>query len=580
MLRRTLLSYQFPYRRWDHSRYQGLLFGSFENTFYFRGADGQPRDDHPDDIPDPFHERITACMGLWDDGERLVLITWHDIVRYPGWTIAVTYWDRSAGWSAARMEADYNFAPLDVDTATRQLSDVRFTPIEVVDPATDFLSTGLIGDPSLYEHPPPLRPYTTSLTQAADGTIWANQAGGVLAITRASLKAQGLVYSWIHEYFEQNPPKPPSWASTVFGAQHQVGDYELTVVDPTIFDDFTPDNPLTPEDESGAVPRSEAKNQAAIARIAQMGEEGYRRAAVNYSRFIAPLTPSLMKTTQDVTVAYPATYVPNVVHFDPGDTAHPSSILYADIGVVEVSAFLVLSWSEVLLGNPTPRAGSGHPAGFNVVYALSREGTRRGLAILPQRPIALAYEEGDRAWALCADGTVVSFDYVTGEPFSYCWLPLPFSLVEGSVTTKMAWQRSYRRLIFFPVLTSNDPSAVRNHWASRLVGYSMTPLPVHVCRPIPLRPVRAGRQTPFLVRQVGSLGEPLPGIMTITPGAGVTVDRATVPLDDSGEAHVMVTASAAGDATLTASIQVDATWDHPEVPVPFNDNGTWVEGLV
>lgn len=624
MVPRTFLSLPFPYQHWRGSRYNyGAPVDGPE--WYFRpltasthpGYTGEDQEYDPDShIPPSYWEQVATCDGLWDDGERLVLITWMNIVVYPSWDVCATWWDRSSGGHRARQELNFVVPP---PTELERAGRDEFT---LEDPSLEALGTTIDAEVTYNSG---ITPYVRGFSQARDGSIWSAQEGSVNAICKIRMLTQGPVFGApkMPDVMETNATgriaeleaayyaEDPDAAVAASGLSphaamlaNTIALGEVQVLYPTFPPPSPPGEDTDPNVEGVQAPVPTNPTQAEIQQVHDaMGPDVYLdRANLYAGRYINRATM----------ISVPRTYfIPGSGFLIDDGSVAPSAdaFLLHELDVYSVSAFLVVHDRRVLYSTSGPRGGYVP----NVFYAVadviagritgaSNVGTGgtfvhppvcQKLILLPNQPVALAFDEHEsRAWAMLVDNTVCCFDYETGEVLSYFWVPLPYSAGSNTVSVKIAWQRNYRRLLVFGILPSKNPADTRNTYDSRIAGYSTTPLPVHVCKPIPLRPVRAGRPTPFLVRQVGSLGEPLAGLATLEPGEGVTVDRALVPLDDTGEAHVLVTASAEGEATLTARIEPAATWDHPVVPVPFSvatysvgredtviSNGPWIEGL-
>jgi hypothetical protein len=510
MLPRTYLSDSFPYRRHQHSS-SGI--GAIE---YGRG-------DHSFSIPEGYDESITMADGLFDDGERIVLVTWLNQTVWPSWDIIITYWDRASGVCRARADI-FTFpsaapmaAPFSIGVEDPE-REILGTPVASVSTSGIF---GLLGTTGFV--------YLRSITQAKDGTVWGlfNSFSTVLA--RAYLTSPRQAYRWSMT----TPRQDMRSAQTI-----------AKMIDPTLV----------------TIPSKEIQTPPTTVH------------EFDQSMDMDTFLDVAIGTTQTRGVATPTLGSGNYASLNFSGRGQMDS----DVNIPMLSGWhgwlVIDAASATILVNPL----SGYPdVPWNGV-ALVQNKKVLSFVRVPAYTKALAFEEGTRVWALLEDNTVVSFDYLSGEIFAYFWLPLPYTL--GGTNVCITWQRDYRRLLVFAIVRGFQNRGVRNSYVSRIAGYSTTPLPVRVCTPIPLRAVRAGRPSPFLIKQVGSLCEPIAGLAMLTPGEGVTVDRATVPLDDSGEAHVMVTASAEGQATFTASIHVIATWDKPAVATAFRSAEPWIEG--
>ena len=547
MLPRTFLSEPLPYQRIGAAN---LIWGG-QFTYIDYNRSGLSA------IPAAYDERLLQVDGLWDDGERMVVITWMDRVKWPSWGICATWFDRSSGRAVDRLEVVWALA-----SPRRQTGGKAFT-LEVEDPFYEFAGTA---EPNLAVGGAGPAAYVRGVTRGADGKLYAIQGGSVQAVTRVVMRVQKLVYG----YDGFSPSQLPDAAlraglseyGTLAAPVTGGGDMRLQVLG-------------VEATSSGSMP-TEAELRGVLAGL---GPEAAEAAALGSSvlTFAQP-TGGVFSSARDQGTARaqlvdPASgllYRYRVAQFLPGSASAEDAWSFAQLGSVDVSVALVLDADTALVGG---------------VYGFEVRSKSAGLVRFirtPAMPRALAYEEGSRVWVLMADNTAVCLDYETGEPQAYVWLPLPFSV--SATAVQVSWQKDYRRLLVFGILPGRylDPSAPRSVYNSRVVGYSTTPEPVHVCRPIPLRPVRAGRSTPVLLRQVGSLGEPITGMATVTQGEGVTlsIDRLSVPLDDAGEALVHVTPLTEGAASLSVSISPRVTWQAPGVPAPFvGAPETWIEGL-
>lgn len=591
MLPRTFLSQRFRYQRHSEPRFEGGLFDGFSGAVYWRPPAGSNDNPYADAyIPPGYDERLILCDGMWDDGEHLVVITWLDVVVYPSWDIVATWWDRTAGQQRDRRGINFSFMPDGGGTSTLDILQKRHS-FNVDDPNTEALGTEII--PRLRDSSP-LRPYIRGFSRAADGTIWASQDGSVQALTRIRMQTATPEYNARKptslKYApgltpEQEVEAAVEWAKGESAKDflgREIGTAEVKVLywdfprqTPPGFVNITSE-PGVPEYRPPPVNPTESELEQVL--LTMGPDEYYRRAEEKSSTRVLEVRLGSRE---------------GFSYFDPGTVDNLESIRFLEMGMYYLTAFLVIT-ERVVLVCPVGSRGGNIPAvahsiawvgaGHALTHAdgtpyLTIAPTLLGLFLLPAQPVALAFGEDKHVWALLADNTVVCVRRDTGEPLAYAWIPLPYEVSGVAVSCKITYQKDYRRLLVFGLLPSNRIlTDVRNRWNSRIVGYSTTPIAVHVCRPIPLRPVRAGRATPFWVRQVGGLCEPVAGVITMTGGAGVTFDRATVPLDDSGEGVVRVTVDAAGTASVTASSTVEATWDAPAVPGPWGNTEPWIEG--
>lgn len=585
MLPRTFLSIAFPYVRWEGTRYKGLLGGDdyYSSLLYWReGATA---------IPEEYDERIARLDGIYDDGKRLVWIVGLDIVRYPSWDYVIVFLDRSSGQLVERAEANWANpprSPFITVSLVPELITGDITPIPTEQPLREAL-----GGVESYEAYSSNHLYIRDISQAYNGQIWVAQDGPIRALTRARMSVETRGYEYVRAYPAVAVSQLSERSSQGLGLAPVVNaivDYNgsgSSGVAPSIQRMPEMLSEVPPSVYAGAVQVINAPHRYTAEEVEQARrqlegvdmQDVYRDQLTAYGESYGEMLLETVARTAPGR-ALPFTYHESRAHFDPGVVnSFEAGVTFDALGVYAVQSFLVRSDLEVLLAPYQPN-GSDRPTVQLGIARVTRLGTFLSAVAVFSLPRALAFDgHQERVWVLGSDNTALCIDIITGEPLAYFWLPIPVSLSSVTTPVKIAWQRSHKRLLVCALLPSNDADAPRNRWQTRIAGYSTTPIAVHVCRPIPLRPVRAGRPTPFLVRQVGSLCEPIAGLVTLTPGAGVTIDRAIVPLDESGESHVMATASAAGSATLTASIEVEATWDAPAVAAPFSPAQTWIEGL-
>lgn len=172
----------------------------------------------------------------------------------------------------------------------------------------------------------------------------------------------------------------------------------------------------------------------------------------------------------------------------------------------------------------------------------------RDIAV-PAGVLNIVHDEGSRVFALLTNKTILSIDYETRQVYSYVRLPQ----ITSTTWARIAWNKAYRRLL----VVEFTPDNVDGSCTTVIRGYRYVAVPVHVCKPVPLRRLRDGVKSPVLLKQVGDLGEGLGGLVTLTSGgvSGV-VTRGAVGLDGDGEGRGEIVGSAAGAETLTASAEV------------------------
>lgn len=170
--------------------------------------------------------------------------------------------------------------------------------------------------------------------------------------------------------------------------------------------------------------------------------------------------------------------------------------------------------------------------------------------VTPSGVIDIVHDEGSRVFVLLANKAVLSLDYESGQVFSYVRLPQ----VSNVTDARIAWLKAYRRLLVAEYTPDNPDGS----GTTVIRGYRYTPVPVHVCKPIPLTRLRDGVKSPVLVKQVGDLGEGIAGLATLTCEDELAgqATRATVTLDGDGEGRGEVLGTTEGDETVTASVEV------------------------
>lgn len=180
------------------------------------------------------------------------------------------------------------------------------------------------------------------------------------------------------------------------------------------------------------------------------------------------------------------------------------------------------------------------------VYELA-SGTLLKTINVPNGVKETVYAGATRVYALLVDGSLLGLDYATGEVFQHTKTP-----IDVSVDVHIAWSRKYRRLL----ACSYSPDNVDGTATTVIKGYRNIPVAVHVCKPIPLKRLRVGVTTPVLVKQIGDLGEGLPGALTVEGGTTVAlITRTVVATDGDGEATTDVIGGEEGTDTITVSAE-------------------------
>lgn len=161
-------------------------------------------------------------------------------------------------------------------------------------------------------------------------------------------------------------------------------------------------------------------------------------------------------------------------------------------------------------------------------------------------PVDLCHEDGSRCYVLCNDRTVHLLDYEAGRLLGATRLPDgPVLWNQGAV--RIAWDKRYKRLLLVAA-----PTAKGWDYTTHITGYPIRPVPTHLCAPIPLEPMRAGRPFRTLIRAVGDRGEGVPGLVTL---ASNLAGPNTVGLDGNGEAVVQLVGAAEGLVALNLSLE-------------------------
>lgn len=160
------------------------------------------------------------------------------------------------------------------------------------------------------------------------------------------------------------------------------------------------------------------------------------------------------------------------------------------------------------------------------------------------------YAGDSRIYALLVDGSLLGVDYLTGEVFQHTKTPIKVDSLSTQVA--IAWSRTYRRLL----VCTYEPDHEDGTSATRIKGYRNVPIPVHLCKPIPLKPLRTGKKSPVLVKQIGDLGEGLAGMLTVTSEEAALITRNAVALDGDGEGTTEVLGVGEGESVITVSTEI------------------------
>lgn len=180
------------------------------------------------------------------------------------------------------------------------------------------------------------------------------------------------------------------------------------------------------------------------------------------------------------------------------------------------------------------------------VYRYST-GEQLGFIWNGSHPVDICHEDGSRCFVLCNDRTVYLLDYEAGRLMGATRLPDgPGLWNQGQV--RIAWDKRYKRL-----LLASEPAGTGWAYTTHITGFSPRPVATHLCAPIPLEPMRAGRPFRVLVRAVGDRGEGIPGWVSLT---GDFSGPNAAGLAGNGEAVVTLTGASEGPAALNLSLEV------------------------
>lgn len=175
-------------------------------------------------------------------------------------------------------------------------------------------------------------------------------------------------------------------------------------------------------------------------------------------------------------------------------------------------------------------------------------GTLLHTIIPPSRPRDICHEEGSRCYVLTDTRDVLLLDYVTGR-----WMgAVKLTSISGS-NARIAWDKRYRRLAAI-----EQPAAPIGYTTQvGAAGFSMRPVATHLCKPIPVKRLRAGEPANFLIKAVGDMGEGIPaGVDISVAGPALAAPRNVVALDGAGEGVAVLDALAGGSDTVNLSLDV------------------------
>jgi hypothetical protein len=175
-------------------------------------------------------------------------------------------------------------------------------------------------------------------------------------------------------------------------------------------------------------------------------------------------------------------------------------------------------------------------------------GTLLHSIIAPSRPRDICHEESSRCYVLTDTRDVFLLDYMTGR-----WLgAVKLTSISGA-NARIAWDKRYRRLAVIEQPTA--PIGYTNQVGAS--GFSMRPVATHLCKPIPVRRLRAGQPAKFLIKAIGDMGEGIPAAVAVTAdGPNLDAPRNVVALDGAGECIAVLDALAEGADAVNLSLDV------------------------
>ena len=184
------------------------------------------------------------------------------------------------------------------------------------------------------------------------------------------------------------------------------------------------------------------------------------------------------------------------------------------------------------------------------VYKFSDDSLIRRIR-LPEYVASIAHADATKVYVLLDNKQIIGLDYETEQFFAAVLLPQ----LSTASSVRITYDKRYRRLLVCEPKPDNPDGSS----ATRIVGYRYRPIGVHVCKPIPLKRLRAGVKAPVLHKLIGDLGEGIASGLITSSAAGpnAQVTRGALPLDGDGEAVVDVLGLADGNDTISVSAEVE-----------------------
>ena len=165
-------------------------------------------------------------------------------------------------------------------------------------------------------------------------------------------------------------------------------------------------------------------------------------------------------------------------------------------------------------------------------------------------PESIFMAEKPHAYVVATDGTLTLFNYVTGQVLGVLHAGLTDNL------RYWTWDRVAKRILCFEITPDILPEG---HCTSKFRGYYPISLAHGLAGPIPLQAPRIGRRVEMLTKVYGAAGDGIPGQVvnySLETPTGTVVAPIQHTTDLNGNSRTYVTASLAGDNTLTASTVV------------------------
>lgn len=165
-------------------------------------------------------------------------------------------------------------------------------------------------------------------------------------------------------------------------------------------------------------------------------------------------------------------------------------------------------------------------------------------------PESVFMADDRRAYTVSNDGILTLFNYVTGQVLSvlHCGV--------SDYERVWTWDRISKRILCFERTPDEMPLGT---CTCRVRGYYPIPVAHGIAGPIPLQAPRVGRRVEMLTKIYGAVGEGVPGQVvnySLETPTGTTLAPVQHTTDINGNSRTYVTASLAGDNTLTASTVV------------------------